>query len=218
MPEPHYSAADHFGDASRHPALRPAFSLRNRAARALWGAKLLFRTSPRPFHAWRAFLLRCFGAEIGHGVHIYPRARIWAPWNLSCADYSSIADGADVYNPAPMRLGEFCIVSQDSYLCGATHDYNDPAFPLLAFEMSIGARAWICARACVGPGVNVAEGAVLGLASVATRSLEPWTIYAGAPARPVRQRRRTQLPGHTHLTGEEAVQPSANKDGEEAAP
>jgi len=26
------------------------------------------------------------------------------------------------------------------------------------------------------------EGAVLGLGSVATRDLEPWTVYAGVPA------------------------------------
>ncbi len=209
MPEPHYRAADHFGDAQQHPALRPAFSVRNRLARALWGvvSTLLFRFSPRPMHGWRTLVLRCFGAKLGRGVHIYPRARIWAPWNLRCENYASIADGAEVYNPAPLHLGEFCIVSQDSYLCGATHDYNDPAFPLIAFEMNVGARAWICARACVGPGVQVGEGAVLGLASVATRSLEPWTVYAGAPARAVKERKRTGIfpPGQPEMDTTRAV-------------
>ena len=214
MPQPHYNAAEHFADAAEHPALRPAFSLRNRLARGLWGVAsvLLFRFSPRPLHGWRALLLRCFGAKLGRGVHIYPGAKIWAPWNLHCADYASIADGVDVYNPAPVSLGEFCVVSQDSYLCGATHDYNDAAFPLLAFEMKIGARAWICARASVGPGVQVGEGAVLGLASVATRSLEAWTVYAGSPARPVKQRKRTALP--TGLAGGD----ERRADAEETTP
>jgi putative colanic acid biosynthesis acetyltransferase WcaF len=36
--------------------------------------------------------------------------------------------------------------------------------------------------------VNVGEGAVLGLASVATRDLEPWTVYAGAPAQLLKRR------------------------------
>ena len=87
-----------------------------------------------------------------------------------------------------MHFGSHAILSQGAYLCGATHDYNDPAFPLLAYEMSFGAYSWICARACVGPGVNVGEGAVLGMASVATRSLEAWTVYAGSPALVVKQR------------------------------
>ncbi len=39
-------------------------------------------------------------------------------------------------------------------------------------------------------GVNLGDGAVLGLASVATRDLEPWIIYAGVPATRVRERKR----------------------------
>ena len=141
-------------------------------------------------HAWRALVLRCFGAKIGRGCHIYPGAKIWAPWNLTCDDYAAIADGAEVYNPAPIHIGSRAILSQNSYLCGATHDYNDPAFPLLAYRMSIGAMAWVCARAAVAPGVQIGEGAVLGLASVATRDLEPWGVYAGSPAVRVRDRAR----------------------------
>jgi putative colanic acid biosynthesis acetyltransferase WcaF len=57
--------------------------------------------------------------------------------------------------------------------------------------MTFGAYCWVCARASVGPGVQVGEGAVLGLASVASRDLEPWTVYAGAPAVKVKQRKRT---------------------------
>jgi len=62
------------------PYLMPYTSLASRAARAAWGLvyALLFRPSPRPLHAWRAFLLRCFGAQLGPRCHIYPRARIWA--------------------------------------------------------------------------------------------------------------------------------------------
>jgi putative colanic acid biosynthesis acetyltransferase WcaF len=34
------------------------------------------------------------------------------------------------------------------------------------------------------------EGAVLGLGSVATRSLDAWTVYAGVPAVKVKERRQ----------------------------
>ena len=56
--------------------------------------------------------------------------------------------------------------------------------------MNIGAYAWVCARASVAPGVNVGEGAVLGLGSVATRNLDPWAVYAGVPAVKVKDRLR----------------------------
>ena len=196
MPKPpHYNAAHHIppGTAA-DPYQRPAFSRSNRLRRLLWNLTwlLFYRPSPRPFHRWRALLLRAFGATLGPNCHFYPASKVHSPWNLTCADSVAAADGVDIYNPAPVSLGSHVILSQGAYLCGATHDLDDPAFPLLTYSMEIGPYAWICARACVAPGVNVAEGAVLGLASVATRDLEPWTVYAGSPAIRIRERRRYQ--------------------------
>jgi putative colanic acid biosynthesis acetyltransferase WcaF len=132
---------------------------------------------------------------MGPNCHFYPGSKVWAPWNLICADQVTAGDGAEIYNPAPVTLGSHAILSQDAYVCAATHDYDDPAFPLIAYAMNIGAYAWVCARACVAPGVNVGEGAVLGLGSVATRHLEAWTVYAGSPAIKVKERR--QFPLHS---------------------
>jgi putative colanic acid biosynthesis acetyltransferase WcaF len=189
----HYNAADHIPvETAMDPYLRPAFPLRQRIARLSWNIcwAIFYRLSPRPLHGWRAMLLRLFGAKMGPHCHFYSTSRVWAPWNLICADQVTAGDGAEIYNPAPVRLGSHAILSQNSYLCGATHDSDDPGFPLLAYAMEVGAYAWVCARACVAPGVNVGEGAVLGLASVATRDLEPWGVYAGAPAVKVKQRSR----------------------------
>ncbi len=179
--------------ALRHadnPHLQPSFGLRNRLARALWAvaALLLFRLSPRPLHAWRAAVLRVFGARLEQGCHIYAGARIWAPWNLVCEEGACIADGAIVYNPVTVTLGRYCVVSQEAYLCGAGHDIDDPGFPMVSRPITIGAQAWIAARATVCAGVVVGEGAVLGLGSVAARDLQPWGVYAGVPARYLRQR------------------------------
>jgi putative colanic acid biosynthesis acetyltransferase WcaF len=135
-------------------------------------------------------VLRMFGAKLGANCKFYPKVVVWAPWNLVCEQNVAVGDGAEIYNPAPMRLGAYFILSQDGYLCGATHDYNDPAFPLIAYEMDFGAYAWVCAKASVAPGVSMGDGAVLGLGSVATRTMEPWTVYAGVPAVKVKERQR----------------------------
>lgn len=184
--------ADHIAD----PYLRPAFPLGNKIKRLAWGVvhALFYRFTPAPMHAWRAFLLRSFGATLGPNCHFYPASRVWAPWNLFCEDQVTAANGVEIYNPAPMRFGSHAIVSQGAYLCGATHDFNRRDFPLLAYEMHFGAYCWICARASVGPGVQVGEGAVLGMAGVATRSLESWTVYGGNPATALKARTRT-VPG-----------------------
>ena len=56
-------------------------------------------------------------------------------------------------------------------------------------------QVWICARAIVLPGVHCQAGSVLGAGSVATRDLEEWTVYAGNPAKAVRQRSHFEMPG-----------------------
>jgi putative colanic acid biosynthesis acetyltransferase WcaF len=196
----HYNAADEIpADTAVDPYLRPAFSRSDRLRRLIWNLcwALPYRMSPRTAHSWRAFLLRCFGATMGRNCHFYPSSKVWAPWNLICADQVTAGDGAEIYNPAPVRLGSHAILSQDAYVCTATHDYEDPAFPLIAYETSIGAYAWVCARASLAPGVRMAEGAVLGLGSVATRDLEAWGVYAGSPAVKVKERRRFDL-DHSH--------------------
>lgn len=172
------------------PYSRPAFSFKNRAGRALWNLvyMLLFRPSPRPFHDWRNFLLKCFGARIGKGSHVYPKARIWAPWNLVCEDVVAIADDAVIYNPSMVWMGSHCTVSQQAYICGATHDYDDPDFPLISAQIRLGPYSWVCARATVQMGVTIGEGAILALGGVATKNLDDWTIYGGIPARKIKLR------------------------------
>jgi len=143
-------------------------------------------------HAWRSMLLRVFGASIGPGCHFYPSGIVWAPWNLVSEDCCTLADRAEIYNPSPIYLESHCIVSQQAYICGATHDYNHPEFPMISYSMRLGAYSWICARACVSPGVRVGAGAVLGLGSVAADDLEPWTVYSGVPAVKVKMRTRPE--------------------------
>lgn len=181
-----------------NPYHRASFGLGNRMARLLWQCAyvLLYRPSPRPLHAWRSMLLRLFGAKMGGGCHFYPSGRVWAPWNLICEDCCTLADAAEIYNPSPVYLESHCVISQQGYVCGATHDYNHPEFPMISYSMRLGAYSWICARASVAPGVNVGAGAVLGLGSVAAQDLAPWTVYSGVPAAPVKPRERFAVQPH----------------------
>ena len=38
------------------------------------------------------------------------------------------------------------------------------------------------------PGVVIAEGSVIGANSLVNKSTEPWTVYAGSPAKPIKKR------------------------------
>ncbi len=174
------------------PFKRPVFSVGARLRRLTWRIfyYLVFRPSPTPLHAWRSVVLRAFGAKIGRANHIYPGAKIWAPWLLVTEDVVTIASGAEVYNPGGVYLAHHAIVSQDAYICGASHNYNEFEFAFFSREIRMEPYSWVCARAIVLPGVVLAEGSVLGAGSVATRTLDAWGVYAGNPARLVKWRNR----------------------------
>lgn len=157
--------------------------------RILWGfIKPLFFFSPRSFFAWRVFLLRQFGAKVGRNVNIYNSATIYFPWNLEIGDYSAIGEHAYIYNLGPIMIGNKTTISQRAHLCAGTHDYSDPALPLLKLPIIIADQAWICADAFVGPAITVGEGAIVGARAVVKRDVEPWTIVAGNPAKFIKHR------------------------------
>ncbi len=161
--------------------------------RVLWTlAQPLFRFSPRPCFGWRRFLLRCFGAKVGHSVHVYPTATIYFPWNLEAGDETAIGERALIYNLGRVTLGARVTVSHGAHVCAGTHDHTKPDFPLLRPPIIVGPEAWICADAFVGPGVTIGEGAIVGARAVAMKDVRPWTIVIGNPARETQRREITQ--------------------------
>ncbi|UCG34862.1 MAG: WcaF family extracellular polysaccharide biosynthesis acetyltransferase [Candidatus Omnitrophota bacterium] len=167
-----------------------SFSLKNRLLRLIWNIVyvVLFKFSPPPLRIWRSFLLRCFGAKIGKRCHVYPKAKIWAPWNLAMDDYACIADDVICYSMAKITLGKKVVISQGTFLCAGSHDYQDPHFRLFAKPIKIEANVWVAAQAFVTPGVTIGEGAVIGARSVVTEDMPAWMVCVGNPCKPIKTR------------------------------
>lgn len=165
-------------------------SLQNKLGRVMWGLvwSVAFRWSPRLCYGWRRALLRLFGAKIGRNSRISPSVQIWAPWNLMVGDEATIAHGVDCYCVDTVTIGDHATVSQDAFLCTASHDVTDPHMRLVTAPIIIDSQAWVCAGAFLGPGVTLGTGAVAGARAVVMRSVNPWDIVAGNPARVIRQR------------------------------
>ena len=165
-------------------------SLGNKVGRVLWGMVwlLLYRPSPKPFHAWRRLLLRVFGARIGRTAYPHASARIWAPWNLEMGEHSCLSHQVDCYCVAPIHIGAHATVSQYSFLCTASHDIAAPDMPLVTAPIRIEDGAWLAADVFAGPGVTIGTCAVVGVRSTVLKDVEPWTVVAGNPARLIRRR------------------------------
>lgn len=142
-----------------------------------------------PGSGWRRQLLRAFGAQIGEGVVIKPRVRVKFPWRLSIGDHSWIGEGVWIDNLAMVTIGSQCCVSQGAYLCTGSHDWSDRTFRLITRPIELGDGCWMGAKTSLAPGTQVAPGAVLTMGSMANGPIEAWTVHAGVPAKPVRQRK-----------------------------
>jgi len=142
---------------------------------------------PRSY-GWRRFLLRLFGARLGHRAGVHPTTRIMHPWLLIMGDWTMIGPGATVYNLGLVSVGHHTVISQDAYLCAGTHDYSKPDLPLLKPEIRIGHGVWVAAGAFIGPGVTVGDNSVIGARAVVTGDVPAGVVAAGNPCRVIKPR------------------------------
>jgi len=177
-------------------SFRNPHSRRNKVGRLLWRMVwlLLFRPSPWFMGAWRSWLLTRFGAKIKY-ARFHASVRIWAPWQLTAGEYVYVDENVNLYNAFGIAFGDRVIISQGSFLCTATHDYTDPAYPLTGGCITIEDDCWIAADVFVGPGVRVGRGAVAGARAVVVKDVPEWVVCAGNPARVIKPREVKSAPG-----------------------
>jgi len=135
------------------------YTRHEQALRVLWGLVgwPLFRLSPAATVRLAAVCPAALrGAGGPPGAHL-PSAEVYLPWNLTIGDWSAVGEGALLYNLGPVTIGSRVTVSQRAHLCAGTHDFRDPAMPLLKPPIVIADQVWVCADAFVGPGVTVGE-------------------------------------------------------------
>lgn len=158
----------------------------HRHRRVIWAVvnKLVFTILPWPGRKW---LLRMFGAQLDK-VLVYRTVKIYAPWNLVVGDWTCIGPRVEIYNKDKVEFGGNVVVSQDSYICTASHDVSSPAMALVTKPVKICDQAWVAAKATVLPGVMIGEGAVVGACAVVSKDVAPWTVVVGNPAHKVKER------------------------------
>lgn len=137
---------------------------------------------------WKRTLLRMFGAKIHPTAVVYSSAKVYYPANLVMGDNTCLASDVDCYNVAPVILEDNVTVSQGAYLCTASHDITDPMHPLITAPIVLKDQSWVGARAFIGMGVSVGQGAVVGASASVYKDVEEWTVVGGNPAKVLKQR------------------------------
>lgn len=149
---------------------------------------IFFLNPLNPVGRLKVALLRLFGARVGKGVVIKPGVNIKYPWKLKVGDHCWIGEKAWIDNLANVEIGNHCCISQGAMLLCGNHNFRKSTFDLITLQIILHDGAWIGAQSVVCPGVICGTHSVLAVNSVATRSLEPYSIYQGNPAVKVKDR------------------------------
>lgn len=160
----------------------------------------------------RVTLVGIENMSIGSHVRIDPEVILLATGPLIIGCYTHIAPAVFVAAKAGFEMKNFANIAHGARIYTINDDYSGehlmgPTIPAELLGLSSGAvlmeeHAAVGAGAIVLPGVTLAEGSVLGALSLIGKSTEPWTIYGGVPARPIKERRRDVISkGHQLISG-----------------
>ena len=133
-------------------------------------------------------LLKLFGAKIGKKVTMKPNINIKYPWNLEVGDNVWLGEELWIDSLGKIKIGDNCCLSQGAMLLSGNHDYRQVTFDLIVKDIVLEEGVWIGAKSVVCGGVTCHSHSVLSVNSVATKSLNPYSIYQGNPALLVRNR------------------------------
>jgi acetyltransferase-like isoleucine patch superfamily enzyme len=124
------------------------------------------------------FIYAAAETVIGSHVHLASFCSITGGGSLQMGDFSGLSSGVRV------------ITGSDDFLGGSLTNPTIPAEfrNVRRAAVSIGSHVIIGANAVVLPDIVIGEGAAVGAGAVITRDLAPWGIYAGSPARRLRER------------------------------
>lgn len=140
------------------------------------------------------------------GNHVAIDSGFYCTTQLTVGDYVHISPHVAVIGGKSTGLvvGDFCFISVGAKMvCGTElfqgagligplipdHLADDKLLEPIVLERFSG----VCANSVVLSGVTMAEGSVLGANSFLKTDTEPWTIYAGNPAVPIRAREKTTM-------------------------
>jgi acetyltransferase-like isoleucine patch superfamily enzyme len=139
----------------------------------------------------RRLFLKVYLGKIGRNTNVqmgcrFLNGRRVSFGNGNVINFGCLLDGRKY----DIRFGDNISIGPEASILSLGHDPQSPSFEDVGGDVVIGDRVWIGYRALIMSGVNIGEGAVVAAGSVVTRDVEPYTIVAGVPARPIGTRNK----------------------------
>ncbi len=139
-----------------------------------------------PKHVRRE-LYRALGFHVG-GASLSPHLTFKSN-RVDIGDHVYINEGCSFDNLERVTIGDSVHVGPDVLFGTSSHEIGDAvsrAGPLVLAPLVVSSGCWIGARAVLLPGVKVGEGCVVAAGAVVTRDCLAHGLYAGVPAKRIR--------------------------------
>ena len=145
----------------------------------------------------RNYYLSNKGAKIGFLSVISDAELNGKPENLIIGNECYIGKNVHLALHEKIILGNNVVINDGCTLLTASHDVNCPNWKHVKAPIFIDDYAWIATNSIILPGVTIGKGAVVGAGSVVCKSIPAYQIFAGNPAKFIKERKLKQL---SHVT------------------
>lgn len=99
----------------------------------------------------------------------------------------------------PVTIGKYVMMGPETAIYTRNHRHDDLSSPMIfqGYEeyqpVIIEDDVWISRRVIILPGVKIAKGCIIAAGAIVTKNTEPYSVYAGVPAKKIARREKGKV-------------------------